>query len=307
MPYSAEIKRGNPGLFVFLVDQSGSMKRGWGSQPKSLSQGTADAINNLLENIVIRSTASEGVRHYFDIGLIGYGLGSKVTSALSSRSLDQMPVSVSDFADTKTEERWREVEDGTGGLVKEKIRVPVWIDPVADGNTPMCEALDRCHEMVSKWITANQSSFPPIVINITDGEATDGNPETNAEKIRNLSTSDGNVLLFNLHISPVTATTQITFPSIDDSFNDPYAKMLFRMSSPLPQVISEQAKQEGLALDNNAKGFVFNSTLTTLIKAVDIGTRKARESTAEAIETFPPLTDESTMLDVDTKPTNDGY
>lgn len=304
MSYSAQISRDNPGLFVFLVDQSGSMARNWVSQSRTLSQGTADAINSLLYNIVLRSTRSEGVRPYFDLGLIGYGQGSKVTSILSSRSLDQMPVSISDITDTKTEERTRKVEDGAGGLVEEKIRIPIWIDPIADGGTPMCEALDNCHGMVNIWIASHQSSFPPIVINITDGEANDGNPETNSEKIRNLSTSDGNVLLFNLHISPA-GNTPIIFPSSEASLIDEFAKRLFRMSSLLPQVINEQAKQEGLALDNNAKGFVFNSDLTTLIRAMDIGTRKARDSTIEASE--PVQMDESATLDIDTKPTSDDF
>ena len=34
-------------------------------------------------------------------------------------------------------------------------------------------------------------SYPPLVINITDGKATDGNPELGAEVVRSLTTSDG--------------------------------------------------------------------------------------------------------------------
>ena len=33
MPYSADISRTNPGCFVFLVDQSGSMSEALGGQP----------------------------------------------------------------------------------------------------------------------------------------------------------------------------------------------------------------------------------------------------------------------------------
>jgi hypothetical protein len=54
MPYTAEISRGNPSCFVFLIDQSGSMAdvfgAGEGNQKKA--DGVADAINRLLQNLV---------------------------------------------------------------------------------------------------------------------------------------------------------------------------------------------------------------------------------------------------------------
>ena len=55
MAYSAEISRTNPTLFVFVVDQSGSMAEGLPDQPnRKKADAVADAINNLLQNLVIR-------------------------------------------------------------------------------------------------------------------------------------------------------------------------------------------------------------------------------------------------------------
>jgi hypothetical protein len=34
MPHTAEITRDNPGAFVFLIDQSGSMARSFAGQPE---------------------------------------------------------------------------------------------------------------------------------------------------------------------------------------------------------------------------------------------------------------------------------
>src|SRR5262249_60227949 len=75
---------------------------------------------------------------------------------------------------------------------------------------------------------------PPVVINITDGKPTDRNPLADAERVRALASSDGNVLLFNLHISgsPLGA---VAFPDSEALLTDQYARLLFRMSSVLPQ------------------------------------------------------------------------
>ena len=63
MAYSAEISRGNPSCLVFLIDQSGSMNdpfgAGEGNQKKA--DGVADAINRLLQNLVIKCAKEEGI------------------------------------------------------------------------------------------------------------------------------------------------------------------------------------------------------------------------------------------------------
>ena len=72
MPYTAEISRSNPTAFLFLVDQSGSMDD---KMPSGISkaQRVADVLNRTLFNLITRCTKSDGVRNYFDIGVIGYG------------------------------------------------------------------------------------------------------------------------------------------------------------------------------------------------------------------------------------------
>ena len=275
MSYSQEISRQNPGLLVFLIDQSQSMRRPWGSDfSRSLSQGTADAINHLLSDFIIKSTKAEGVRHYFDIAVLGYR-GDKIESAISKKSLDELPIPITEIADiARVEERSQEVEDGTGGLTIRSVKIKTWVDPIAEDNTPMCAALDKCYDMVSQWVTSHQSSFPPIVINITDGEATDADPEQSAERIKNLGTADGNVLLFNIHVSP-SSPRILTYPVDDGSLPDDFAKRLFRMSSELPEVYVNMMNKDGYSAEKSSRGFVFNADLVALINAIDIGTRVA--------------------------------
>lgn len=242
MPYTAEVSRAHPSCFLFLIDRSGSMSDpfGGGAEGKSKADGVADAINRLLQNLVIKCAKSEGVRDYYHVGVLGYGaeIGPAFSGALAGQEL----VPISHVADqpARVEDRVRKVDDGAGGLVDQTIKFPIWFDPVAHGGTPMCQALDRARQMMSDWVGQHPDSYPPIVINITDGEATDGDPRPNAEALRQLATSDGNALLFNCHLSSARATP-VLFPESAAGLPDPYAEQLFEMSSILPSRLREAA------------------------------------------------------------------
>src|SRR5256885_16483707 len=83
MPYVAEISRANPSCFLFAVDQSGSMQDPFGAESKkNKATGLADAINRLLQNLVIKCAKSEGIRDYYYIGVVGYG-GKSVSPAFN--------------------------------------------------------------------------------------------------------------------------------------------------------------------------------------------------------------------------------
>jgi len=154
------------------------------------------------------------------------------------------------------------------------VKFPIWFDAKAAGSTPMCEALKLAHTTVSEWVGRHPYSFPPIVINITDGEATDGDPMSDAEALRALSTQDGNLLLFNCHISGTSAES-ILFADHEEGLPDQFAKLLFNMSSQLPEAIRESAAREGFKVSEKSKGFAFNADLVELIRFLDIGTRPA--------------------------------
>ena len=59
-------------------------------------------------------------------------------------------------------------------------------------------------ELLSDFLARYPNCYPPLVLNITDGAATDGNPEEAAANLRHLASTDGNVLLFNAHVSAKT-------------------------------------------------------------------------------------------------------
>jgi hypothetical protein len=273
MPYSAQISRTNPACILFLIDQSGSMADPFpGSTPQSKAQTVADAVNRLLQNVVLRSAKADGVRDYFRVGVIGYGKGIK--AGLGGKVPFEILIPISKVGDfpLRVETRTKLVMDGAGGVIEQKVKFPVWFDAEASGKTPMCEAMAAAGLAIKDFVGKFPDAFPPIVLNLTDGLPSDGNPQENAKLIRNLKTSDGAALLFNLLISskPVHADY---FPSDETDFTDNCSKLLFRMSSELPPKMLEAAKAEGHLVKPHARGVVINADPTAIVRFLDIGTR----------------------------------
>ena len=278
MPYSADISRSNPACFLFMIDQSGSMTQALSGQPgqRKMDQA-ADAINGILNAVSLRCSQGVEIRDYFHIGVISYNTDSggnpTVRSAFTGATPDQPFLLISQVVDlAEVEDREVREPDGAGGLVEVTRKVPVWFRPAAEYGTPMCQALGIAAQSLQRWIDDHSDSYPPIVINISDGNATDGDPERQAQEIMSLETADGNVLIFNVHLSEVAAMP-VQYPDREDGLPDDLAKRLFRMSSVLPEPSRNLAATLDLAVSENSRGFVFNSDMAALVQFLDIGTR----------------------------------
>src|SRR5207344_60719 len=93
-----------------------------------------------------------------------------------------------------------------------------------------------------------------------------------AASVRALETQDGNALLFNCHISGMHGDS-VLFSDAPEGLPDDFAKLLFGMSSPLPEPIRDSAAREGFEVSHHTRGFAFNADLVELIRFLDIGTR----------------------------------
>jgi hypothetical protein len=107
MAYSAEISR-----------TSGRKK----------ADALADAINHLLQNLVIRCAKEEGIRDYFSIGVIGYGnkVGPAFAGSLAGREI--VPISDVGNMPARVEERIKKSDDVAGGILEQIF----WIVHAAD-------------------------------------------------------------------------------------------------------------------------------------------------------------------------------
>jgi hypothetical protein len=275
--YSAEISRQNPACLIFLIDQSGSMEEpiagGTGEKKK---QVVADAINRLLYNSVLRCSKEDGVRPYFNIGVWSYdGVGGVRTAFGSELS------SITEIAEQpkRMETRKRRLPDGAGGVYEDEFQLPVWFDAVAQGNTPMNAAFSAVVAPLRAWVNQHSASFPPIIINLTDGAYTDQSPAAIVSELMRLGTSDGSTLVFNCHISQNPGMS-VTFPSDGQAGGlTGIARELYDMSTPLPEPMRRQAQSKGYQLEPGARGYVYNADLVTMIDFLDIGTRAVQDRT----------------------------
>ena len=168
------------------------------------------------------------------------------------------------------------IPDGSNAL--REISTPAWVEPEAVGQTPMCEALRRVRDIAAKWCAdpVHAESFPPIVFNITDGEATDCDDEelcAVAEQIKSLRTADGNVLLVNIHIAAGDTPRTVFFPSTEEAdYPNRYAAVLYECSSLMPEVFDEAIREaKGPGVLPPFRGMSFNASAEELITMLNIG------------------------------------
>lgn len=271
MSYERRVDRNNPGALVFVIDQSASMSEQLHGVEVSKSVVLAEQINGLLFELVQRCTKAIGEppRPYFAIAVIGYGTDRAGTSVVGSQFRGGLAghdwVWTSDLAQNPLRIESRQVVDSSG---TRQYRMPIWIDPFAAGGTPMCKAFDVTGRLLKSWCDQYQNSFPPVVINITDGESTDGDPAVWADRLRRLRTSDGEVLLFNLEIGG-SGAPQAFLPHAPRSTA---SRLLWEMSSELPPFMQDIARSQGFEITAGARAFACNADFRSVVSFLNVGT-----------------------------------
>jgi CHAT domain len=122
------------------------------------------------------------------------------------------------------------------------------------GSTPMCEALrkilDRFKDEIPKH--ANNGILP-ILLLVSDGEPTDGNPKSVADQIRQLG-----VTLVGCYITSQNVADPRTLFAIPEATWPSGARLMFEMSSPLPEdsPLNNYLLRQGWTIAPNAKAFI---------------------------------------------------
>ena len=245
------------------------------------SEAAALLTNHIIDELLIRSTRYTEIIDYFDISVIGYS-GDGVESLLPddgfmhiTRLADYMPQPQCFYLNQRLNDR---------KMVSTPITLHPWITPKACGETPMYEAMIRIKSLARAWTLHphNRDSFPPIIINISDGGFSDADNQEMldiAYDIRQTSTSDGKVLFINIFLATnhEQRHQSYAFPS-KESFhtNNEDCQTLYDMSSTLPFEF-EPAMRE-LLIDEAGgpyKCFAYNNTVSELFAILDIGTENS--------------------------------
>ena len=288
MPYTAEISRANPACFLFLVIQCMGMGQQIAGQTgPTKGEVSADAVNRIVDALSQRCSSGMDVRDYFHVGILGFSSEGFIfnrnklvnTSALAGTTPERPFLPISQVVEVaEIEERLVKENYGGGEIVEVTRRMPVWLRNRLGNWDPMCAMLRLMEQPLAEWIGQHPDSYPPIVIIICDGWSTDGDPLEEAERIRSMRTNDGNVLLFTVHLSTAKEAQPRHFPSqeqglpsLGEGVED--SKMMFRMTSVLPEPSRQQAASMGFEVDELARGFVLNADAVSLAQFLDIGTR----------------------------------
>jgi hypothetical protein len=228
--YMKLCRRAEPGLIVFVLDDSGSMA--------DCLEGTTDPkglyaeriIGIILMELLKRSTEMKGdtpeIKSRYYLYVIVYGSHPQIwgSGEMDIQSIVEAYAKAGNSFDL-------------GGKL---------------GGTDSAAAFQMAYQYLKEAVVSERfrSSFPPMVFHLTDGmSSTDATPY--AEKIQQLSTDDGNVLIVNAYIGTETDLPYKgpeDFPGYvnlsDVGSNEDNIKM-FNMSSEMPPSIRQNLIDQG--------------------------------------------------------------
>lgn len=158
-PYTAYITRSTPSVFLFLIDQSGSMdEKVTLSDGKTISKAEflSNAVNDTLNELLNRCIKGNDIRDYFEVAGIGYGgkNGSKANMAWEGALTDKSWVKMTELASHFLSEDDIEIVRSVRGRdILSKVKRKKWITPQAEYQTPMNHAFGMAAELLEDWIS----------------------------------------------------------------------------------------------------------------------------------------------------------
>jgi hypothetical protein len=267
MSYEKKISRSNPGLIALVLDDSGSMSDNLPgtSDPKYkwVERYSGIILNDLLERSSDVKADEVVVKPRYYLHVIKYG---GIPELWGSEGMD-IKTAVEMFSHCGN-------SLGLGGNL---------------GGTDAKAALEQAYDYLQKALATDRfkDSFPPMLLHLTDGESqTDASDVV--ERIMQLSTNDGNVLVVNAYIGTQTSLNYKgpeDFPGyMDVSEAGPSQDnvRLFEMSSIVPECVEANLKADDIfpQLRNDSRLF-FDIRTKEMLKHViqvvgSIGSRMAR-------------------------------
>ena len=264
--FSRAFDQTNPGLIIFLLDQSSSMQGKVTGRPKS--HIAASAINQTIETLIERCRRGAAIMEKADIGVIGYGAETRYELFAGIATLNE--------SFKRVETRHTEVSTPLGPQTL-AVEHKVWIEPRHENSTPMAEALDLAATKLREFVEACPDAPSPVVINVTDGAPNDlssngdgSSTKAAAARLRTLGGDVERCLLLCVHIGSDSADS-ILFPAEKNGVTGRYQQLLFDISSVLPTELFRLAKSKGLAVRDGSRLLAINASPNDLLRVLDFG------------------------------------
>jgi len=231
MPYDQKISKEKPGLIAFVLDESVSMRDKLPGTTDPKFMWVERYFGIILNELLGRSTEVKGndvvIKSRYFLHVIPYGSSPEIWG---SPEMD-IEAAVQLFANSGN-------SLGLGGHL---------------GGTDGQAAMKKTYEALKQSLSGERfkNSFPPIVFHLSDGES-QSDATAVANDIRNLTTSDGNVLLLNAYIGTQTALNYNgpdDFPGyldVKEAGPGQDNTRLFEMSSQTPDCVEANLKSENI-------------------------------------------------------------
>lgn len=209
-----------PALIIYLIDASHSMNDPCGKTTKI--DLVNQALKEALKDMIRRSIRDGIVQRRYKIALLAYN--TKVVDVLDG---------VCDLPDL--------VERG----------IPVIS---AGGETDASVGFAAVEHLLQQHLTECQTSPAPLVCHLTDALITMGDPTPLVERIQAMTVRDGSVLVENVYVAEKMLRTTVhdwhQWGGVlkAGQLTSDYAKLFFRLSSPLPETYRQNINNYGYHL-----------------------------------------------------------
>lgn len=253
------ITAANPAGVVILLDVSGSMCAEMASGEGRCADVVAATTNDLLQTCVMLSRKGDALRDLWHIGVFGFG-GDHIVPMLPAPldSLDLHPIS-----------RIAECHHRIDG----QLGRPVWVEPRANGGTPMREGIEHAHRALQQWFAANPEAALLSLVVLSDGCPNSGDPGPAAEAVRSLKTRFEPAMLLGVGINHTT-TTPILFPGSEVALPDEHAELIQSLASPLTPQLRHALARLGYEVAEDSRAAIHNAgDAAQIFEAFAVGTR----------------------------------
>ena len=240
IPYSSAITRENPAGIFFILNQSypTEEKIEYGGEKMSKARVEGGIVDKVINELILSNTSNGVLNDKYNISVIGYGDYAyscfEKGNVQTLKELQDNPLFVRTMSKkTKTRQGTKTIE----------IKQPTWIKTNSDGDAKLYKALNKARDIIENWAEEHESSYPPIVIHITEYRyhgADDSDMKQMANQIKSIFTKDGNALFFNIILTEKEDAVSVLFPYDNQAVSDSYyGTMYCLMSSILPKSFNQ--------------------------------------------------------------------
>ena len=262
------------GCVILLIDESADMNSkvarnspgapAGGAPAKAKSESVATSVNSLLNKLSQQSDVDIAIVGYrtgaggaADIGA-RWGGGLAGRTFVKSQDLSSAPVTV--------ERRVRNVAKPGMPREEQTIEFPIWYQPVLGEKAPQVAAFEFCQQLLA----SSNGDKQPLVIHISAGASSDGNPLKVVQSIQQSSSAGGPPLVMQAHLGSSDNVPATLYPANRAYLNPGPIRDFFEGSSVLPDPFVQVLKGQNTKVVPNARGMIFNASMLDLTRLLNL-------------------------------------